>query len=77
MKAKGKHEEANPCRLSDNRIKLCNNLRKELGIPLILVKERECLRCGHKFLSEGSGHRMCNQCGGFKDDDIPSPLIFR
>jgi ribosomal protein S27AE len=28
----------------------------------IIKKKRECLRCGHEFMSEGNHNRLCNRC---------------
>jgi hypothetical protein len=38
-----------------------NRTRRGVGLPDVVVKERECLKCGHKFLSIGVNNRLCDK----------------
>ena len=47
-----------------------NVLRVSMGLPPIEYKERECMACESKFISEGLHNRLCGRCrpksgGGF------------
>jgi len=43
-------------------LKSLNNLRKELGLPYIVVKKRKCLKCDKIFTSQGTFNRLCETC---------------
>lgn len=53
-------------RMTDGRRELLGSMRKTMGLPLAIVKERNCLKCERLFLSENSGHRMCANCGSIR-----------
>lgn len=55
---------AEPRELDDYNIAQVNKMRKELGLPALVVKTRRCLSwgCGRPFKSIGRGHRMCTAC---------------
>lgn len=36
-----------------------NSLRKEFGMTPLVVKYRECLKCGRTFRSRGPQNRLC------------------
>ena len=48
-------------------IKEINSTRRSLGMKEIEYKERDCLRCGKKFISEGNFNRNCG-CANFIED---------
>lgn len=57
-----------------NNLTEVNRTRRIHGLPEVKPKERECLRCDKKFLSENGGHRMCSHCRNVVKDyvnDIP------
>jgi hypothetical protein len=37
-----------------------NEFREKEGLPPLIRKERNCLKCQTKFLTVG--HRLCNRC---------------
>jgi len=38
------------------------NVRKFVGLPQIVLKSRDCLRCSKRFTGEGSHNRLCDAC---------------
>lgn len=45
-----------------NELEQQQKARLDAGLPPIKLKERECLTCRGKFISEGIGNRMCQRC---------------
>ncbi len=39
--------------------------RKLAGLPEANIKNRFCLKCGRKFVSEGNHNRKCERCRSF------------
>ena len=48
------------------------SVRAILGLPPVVAKQRECLRCGARFHSEGAHNRVCGPC---KDKRGKMPAI--
>ena len=45
-----------------NMLKDLNAFRKESGLPNIVAKNRQCLKCGKNFISTGNYNRICEIC---------------
>lgn len=60
-----------------------NNLRKLMGMPIIKVGYRACLKCEKKFFSENlTINRMCPRCkynylDSFADVEIHAPKNYK
>jgi len=39
-----------------------NETRKNMGLPLLVEKDRTCLRCDNTFKSVGPQNRFCEAC---------------
>lgn len=58
----------------EKHLKSIQSMRESLGLPKLIIKRRDCLRCGESFLSETQANRMCYTCrpaetelrGGYK-----------
>lgn len=58
----------------EKHLKNIQSMRESLGLPKLIVKPRNCLRCGENFLSESQSNWMCYTCrpaetelrGGYK-----------
>lgn len=45
-----------------NSLSEVNKARRLMGLPPVVIRERECLRCEKSFTSHGRDHRMCSMC---------------
>ena len=45
-----------------DRINGINKARSEVGLPPVVERVRECLRCNRKFKAIGNVNRMCSGC---------------
>tara|TARA_B100000959_G_C14988095_1_gene626506 strand:+ start:1453 stop:1671 length:219 start_codon:yes stop_codon:yes gene_type:complete len=60
---------------NEKLLKDLNNLRKESGLPDIIVKKRKCLKCDKIFTSLGIGNRLCETClRTNKNEDAVEPF---
>lgn len=53
-----------PGELTHFRVEDLNKYRKLHGLPPIIPKKRQCLKCDYQFTSQGPNHRLCGVCGG-------------
>lgn len=47
---------------SETVLESVESLRKEMGLHPITPKERACMKCGARFMSEGPHNRLCGVC---------------
>jgi len=50
-----------------------NKIRNILGMPLIVMKRRICLKCGIEF--DSYGERLCNKCNNINKNNHYGSLI--
>lgn len=50
-------------KLSEKALKEVNKARKYVGLPLLVRKEKRCLKCNKKFFSQDAiNQRLCDHC---------------
>jgi tRNA(Ile2) C34 agmatinyltransferase TiaS len=47
---------------TENHLENINEMRRLNEMQVLEQKEKKCLKCNAKFLSEGSHNRMCPSC---------------
>lgn len=52
-----------------------NKFREGIGLRPIERKERDCLKCGIKFMSVSIGNHMCYHCGAYYDENLEGSLV--
>lgn len=57
-----KHEFNKAEKISRYDLETINEARRLLGLKEISSLNKECLRCGRHFKSEGDHNRLCDNC---------------
>lgn len=53
-----------------NKLDEISKFRKLMKMSKVVQKERECLSCSNRFISESSNNRMCHVCRKWRHENI-------
>lgn len=42
-----------------------NFARRRVGLPILVVVKRNCLRCGEEFETDSATNKLCTRCRSF------------
>lgn len=57
-------------KFTEHQLKKANKVRNSFGLSRIVVKNRDCLRCGFNFESMGYENRLCDLCNKYAPSQI-------